>query len=73
MRDYGEAQATRLIAEALEEAGMTREELLRLRKSDARKVQIARRVRAETTVPLRWLAKELAMGTAMNVSRLTAY
>jgi len=25
-----------------------------------------------TTVPLRWLAEQLAMGSAMNVSRLTA-
>jgi hypothetical protein len=34
--------------------------------------RIARAVRGQTTVPPRWLAEQLVMGSAVKVSRLTA-
>ena len=33
------------------------------RKGDADKVRIARRLRAETTMPLKWIAERLQMGS----------
>jgi putative transposase len=72
VRDHGEAEARRLIAAGLRRANLTNEELRTLPKSDPRKARIARAVRRQTTVPLRWLAEQLVMGNAVNVSRLTA-
>jgi hypothetical protein len=42
-----------------------------LPKGDARKVQVAKEVRAQTSVPLSFVARELSMGSPMNVSKLT--
>jgi hypothetical protein len=70
--DHGKAEALRLIAAGLRAAKLTKEELRALSKSDLRKARIARTVRRQTTVPLRWLAEQLVMGSAVNVSRLTA-
>jgi hypothetical protein len=53
-------------------AKLTAEELRALAKSDPRKTRIARTVHAQTAVPLKWLAEQLFMGSAVNVSRLTA-
>ena len=55
----------------MEAFGLTAEQLRDLPKSDGRKVHIARSVGAQTTVPLRWLAEQLRMGSAMKTSRLT--
>lgn len=40
---------------------------------DARKVQMARRLRAETTVTLKWIAEQLHMGTWTPVANLLAH
>lgn len=72
VREHGQAEALRMIGEELRKVDLKRGELKNLAKSDARKVAIARRVRARTAVPLPWLAEQLWMGSAMNVSRLTA-
>lgn len=71
VRGHGEMEARRMIADWKKEQGLDREALREMRKSDGRKVEIARRIRERTGVGLQMLAKELEMGTAMNVSRLT--
>jgi putative transposase len=68
LREHNEAMARRLIEEGLKKARLSRKELQTLPKGDARKARIAGTVRATTTVPLQWLADELQMGTASNIS-----
>jgi hypothetical protein len=51
---------------------LKKEELRALPKSDLRKAGMARAVRGQTTVRLRWLGEQLVMGSAVNVSRPTA-
>jgi REP element-mobilizing transposase RayT len=58
-----EARAQRLLKAALKEAGWTNEDLRARRKGDPQKVQLARRLRANTTMPLAWLAERLYMGS----------
>ena len=58
-----EARAQRLLAAALDKWGWTTEELRVRRKGDPRKVQLARQLRAQTTMPLAWLAERLCMGS----------
>jgi REP element-mobilizing transposase RayT len=69
VREHGEARARELIEEGLRREGLRRGELTRLAKGDARKARIAAKVRAETMVPLQWLAGELRMGTASNIAQ----
>ena len=69
--DHGVAHAQRIIAAEIAKLGLERGALARMPKSDLRKVRVAREVRQQTAVPLGWLAEQLAMGSAMNVSRLT--
>ena len=71
IREHGLAEAERLIVAGLRERGLEKGELSGLRRSDARKAEIARVVRAQTAVPLNWLARRLHMGTPMTVSRLS--
>ena len=63
-------KARRLIASELECAGWSVEQLARERKGAAVKVAIARRLREETTMPLKWIAAELRMGTWTHLNRL---
>ena len=69
--DHGKARAKAIIEEGLRKLKLDRDGLTSLRKSDPRKVRLAKAVRKECAVPLKWLAAELQMGSAMNVSRLT--
>ena len=74
VRGHGEKEARRMKMEWMEEwreHGLDSESLRKLPKSDQRKVEIAGRIRERTGVGLRMLADGLAMGTAINVSRLT--
>ena len=71
IRDHGEAEARKIIAQRLREVGLSSGELGSLPKSDVRKAAIAQEVRRRTSVSLQFLARELAMGTTMNVSRLS--
>jgi hypothetical protein len=48
---------------------LAREQLTRWRKGDKRRVRIALRLRRETTMTLKWMAEQLAMGTWVNVAR----
>ena len=69
--DHGKERAKVIIEEGLRKLKLDRGGLISLRKSDPRKVRLAKAVRKECAVPLKWLAAELQMGSAMNVSRLT--
>lgn len=71
VHEHGEAEARKIIAERLFEAGLRELDLGALPKSDLRKIQIAKEIRVRTCVPLSFVARELGMGTAMNVSKLT--
>jgi hypothetical protein len=63
-----QAKALRIVQQELKRAGWTKTELKRRRKGDETKVALARRLREETTVSLRWIAENLHMGTWTHVS-----
>ena len=64
-----EQKALTIVEEELRRRRWTREQLTRWRKGDKRKVRIALRRRRETTMTLKWMAEQLAMGTWANVPR----
>jgi REP element-mobilizing transposase RayT len=68
LRESAEAKAERIVAEELRRLGWKEDELKRQRKGHRRKVQMARRLRAETTMSLKWMAERLAMGSASMVT-----
>ena len=68
LRESAEAKAERIVAEELRRLGWKEDELKRQRKGHRRKVQMARRLRAETTMSLKWIAERLAMGSASMVT-----
>jgi REP element-mobilizing transposase RayT len=58
------AKADRLLSEELEQRGWDEAELVRRRKADQEKLEIAARLRSETTMTWAWIASHLQMGTA---------
>ena len=66
----GEQKAHGIVAAELKRLGWTAEDLKARRKGDAKKVRIAQRLRAETTMRLKWIAEELQMGAWTHVSNL---
>jgi REP element-mobilizing transposase RayT len=68
LRESAEAKAERIVAKELRRLGWKEDELKRQRKGHRRKVQMARRLRAETTMSLKWIAERLAMGSASMVT-----
>lgn len=70
-QDHGQRQAERIIQEMLAALRIDEAELLAARKGDWRKRLIGQRVRAETSVSLRWLAVRLKMGSEGHLSRIT--
>jgi hypothetical protein len=58
------------VAECLRELSWAEMDLAQRRKGDPGKVQIARRLRAETTMTLGWIADRLRMGVWTHVSNL---
>ena len=67
--DHAEWQAERLERAGLGHFALSDRELRSVRKSDARKVVIARLIKAQT-VSLRWISGRLHMGAQSHVSRL---
>lgn len=67
-QESAEEQAERVVREELERVGWGQVELERRRKGDHGKVRIARRLRAETTMTLDWIARRLEMGSASMVT-----
>ena len=58
-----EARAERLVREGLKQLGWTEEVLETKRKGDRLKVELARKLRSQTTMPLAWVAQRLRMGS----------
>ena len=69
-QEIGEARAQRLVQEGLRALGWTEKELSQRAKGDKTKVALARRLRAETTMTLRWIARRLEMGSWTYVANL---
>ncbi len=69
-RETGVQKAERIVREELRRLGWSEEELRGRAKGHPGKVVIARRVRQETTLSLKWIAERLAMGTWTYVSNL---
>lgn len=69
-RQSDEQLARRIVAAELERLDWTAPELERRRKGDPEKVGIAKRLRTETTMTLKWIAEELRMGVWTSVSNL---
>ena len=67
-RETAEAKARRVLGEELDKLGWTEADLVRQAKGDVRKVHIARRLRSETAVTLKWIAQNLHMGVWTYVS-----
>ena len=63
-----EARGSRLIKEKLEELKLRQKDLALLRCMDPIKIEIAQFVRSQTTLPLRWIAKELHAGETETLS-----
>jgi REP element-mobilizing transposase RayT len=68
-RNHDANEARRVLLEAMTCFGMNESELARLRRSDSRKLAIARLIRKRTSVPNRWIVRELSLGHVSNVSR----
>jgi hypothetical protein len=58
------------VAEEMRKMGWRESELAGRAKGDAGKVRIARRLRTETSVTLKWIAQELEMGSWTYVANL---
>jgi hypothetical protein len=70
IQEASEAKAARIIDEELRRAVWTEADLNLRKKGDPAKVRMARRLRAETTVTLQWIAARLRMGTKGHLSHL---
>src|SRR4051812_46104621 len=62
-QESAEAKAERIIAEELRRLGWNQADLQLRLKSDPNKVQIAARLRKETTLSVKWIAARLHLGT----------
>ncbi|MFN3409125.1 MAG: transposase [Limisphaerales bacterium] len=71
-QETAEQKARRIVSEELDKLGWATTELPRRAKGDADKIRIARRLRTETAVTLKWIAAELHMGAWTHVSNLLA-
>jgi len=69
-REFAEKEATKIIARRLGQLGWSKGELKRRPKSDRHKVRLAEELRTHTTVTLKWIARELEMGSWSHVSNL---
>jgi len=62
-QEAAELKAKGIVKEELGRLGWSEGELQRRRKGDGEKIRIARRIRKEMTMSLKWIAASLAMGT----------
>jgi hypothetical protein len=68
-RESEEDKAARMVAAGLKEAGWTESDLPCKRKGDPVKIGLARQLRRETTLPLKWICGRLEMGSWKSVNR----
>jgi hypothetical protein len=69
-QETGFQKAERIVKEEIERLGWREDELWGRRKGHRAKVKIARRLRQETTMSLKWIAARLQIGTWTYVSNL---
>ena len=69
-RETDEALAERMVWEALAQAGLGTQDLLRAAKSAPWKVALARQLRTQTPMTRRWIADRLHMGSPSYLSAL---
>lgn len=69
IRMHDEQEAEKLIQQGLNLFGITEEDLLTLKKGDARKKVIAWAIRKKTSVRVEWITQRLKMGVTSNFSR----
>jgi REP element-mobilizing transposase RayT len=70
LRESAEARAERIVAEELKRRRWDASALAAQRKGDPEKLAIARRLRAQTTMTLAWIADRLRMGSKTHLSHL---
>jgi hypothetical protein len=63
-RETAEQKANRILLEELSRRGWTESDLAARRRSDPDKLAIAVRLRNETTLPVKWIAARVQIGTA---------
>jgi len=63
VQEAEDLRAERLVREALRQMGWSEADLKARRKGDPRKLELARQLRARTTMSVGWLAERLSMGT----------
>ncbi len=69
-QESGEQKAERTVMEGMKRLSREKGDLQRRRKGDKGKVAMARRLRKETTMSLKWIAQRLQMGSWTYVSNL---
>jgi putative transposase len=69
-RQAAEERARRIVAETLSDLRLTPTQLQMLPANASEKVQLARRLRRETTLSLRWVAQQLGIGSWKYLSNL---
>jgi len=67
-RETAEQKANRILAEELSHRGWTESDLAARRRSDPGKLAIAVRLRNETTLPVKWIAARVHIGTAKGAN-----
>jgi hypothetical protein len=68
LRESAEEKAERIVVRELKRLGWAEADLESRRKGDPGKVRLARQLRQETTMTLKWIAERLKMGTWTHVS-----
>lgn len=68
-REHGEGRAERIIAEALGRLGWTEADVVQRRKTSAEKLELAARLRRETTLSVKWIAARVHLGTSKSANR----
>jgi putative transposase len=68
IRESEEQRAERIVKGQMRLLGWTNQDLPQLRKGDKRKVKIAKLLRQQTTMTLKWIADRLHMGTWTHVA-----
>ncbi len=69
-QETGVPKAERMVSEELRRLGWDEEQLRARAKGHPEKVRIARRLRGQTTMSLKWIAQRLGMGSWTYVSNL---
>ncbi len=68
-RSHDAEEAQRLLRRSLEYFGLEKAALVELKRSDPRKLAMARLIRTRTSVSNAWIARELSLGHVSSISR----